>query len=80
MWAELLNRERDEDDNDGIHPSKGQPETPTMAKGKSRVHNFMFSSEEIEVVVAKQITCTIYELVGKEIPTLEADSLDNILQ
>lgn len=51
-----------------------------MAKGKSQVNNVVPSFREIESRIAPQVACITVWLVGKEIPAVVADSLDDILQ
>lgn len=78
--AELLTREGGAYKHDEIHPKTQQTEIPTVTKGKSQVDNVISSCTEIKLMVAKEVSCTMEQLVFREIPTLGANSLDNILQ
>lgn len=57
-----------------------QTEISTMAKEKPPVNNVFPSYNETESMVAAQVYCTTEQLVAKEVPTLAADSLEDILQ
>lgn len=79
-WAELLNREGGKNENDEIHSNKRQTETLTMAYSQSQVDNIVSSYTQIKWVVAKQVACTRNQLVVKDIPSVVAELLDDILQ
>lgn len=65
VWADLLNRDGDEVQNDEIHSNMEQTETLTMTKGNSKVGVVVPSYTEIELVVVSQVARTTDQVVPK---------------
>lgn len=61
-------------------PNVEQIETPMVVGGKRQIDNVVPSHTKIESRIAVQIACTTEHMLAKEIATLVANSLDDILQ
>lgn len=78
--AKLVNKDSNEDVNDGIHPKMKLTEARTMPEGKSQVGSVVWIPTKIEPMIVLQIACTTEQIVTKEILAIAVYTLEYILQ
>lgn len=69
-----------EDVDDRVVPKREQMEISRMPERKPQVDTVVPSHRENESMISMQVACTAEQMVAKEIPTLVAGSLNDILQ